>query len=49
MKRLDKKLLLIVAGSGGIGKVTAQKALDECTNVILVYIDTYALEKRKTT
>lgn len=47
MKRLENKTVLITGGSGGIGKVTAEKVLEEGGKVVLVDLDNEALEKTK--
>lgn len=47
MTRLDKRTVLITGGSGGIGKVTAERALEEGASVVLVDLDAEALNKTK--
>lgn len=47
MGKLNDKTVVITGGSGGIGKVTAKKALNEGAKVVLVDIDKEALEEVK--
>lgn len=47
MSRLNKRTVLITGGSGGIGKITAERALEEGANVVLVDLDSEALSEVK--
>lgn len=47
MSRLNKRTVLITGGSGGIGKITAERALEEGANVVLVDLDSEALNNTK--
>lgn len=47
MGRLQDKTVLITGGSGGIGRVTAERALEEGANVVLVDIDEDGLQEVK--
>lgn len=44
MNRLQDKIAVITGGSGGIGKVTARRFLDEGASVVLVDLDQDALD-----
>ncbi len=44
MNRLKDKIAVITGGSGGIGKVTAERFLDEGASVVLVDLDQDALD-----
>lgn len=45
MKRLQNRIAIITGGSGGIGKATARRFLDEGASVLLTDIDQDALEE----
>lgn len=45
MKRMQDKVAVITGGSGGIGRETAARLLDEGARVVLVDIDQKALGK----
>src|SRR5690606_28811027 len=44
MKRMQDKTIVITGGSGGIGKATAKRFLDEGASVVLVDIDQAGLD-----